>query len=257
MNNLPFRLERTVTIRATRENVFRFFTDSARWAAWWGAGSTIDARQGGALYIRHPGGVESRGEVVELQPPARIVFTYGFVSGKPMAVGASLVTIELEAEGALTRVHLSHEFADEAARDEHVQGWRYQLSLFANVVADEIYAGAADVVDGWFAAWSETDAIARRAAFGRIAAPDVRFSDRFSLVDGVDDLSTHVGAAQRFMPGVTIRREGSVRQCQGSALVDWIWLKSTGEEFARGTNVFVLAPDGRVESAVGFMAPRA
>jgi hypothetical protein len=59
------------------------------------------------------------------------------------------------------------------------------------------------------------------------------------------------------MPGVTIRREGPVRQCQGSALVDWIWLKSNGEEFARGTNVFVLAPDGRIESAIGFMAPRA
>jgi hypothetical protein len=209
------------------------------------------------MYIRHPGGVEAGGSVVELQPPSRIVFTYGFASGKPIPVGASRVTIELEAEGLLTRVRLVHEFADEAARDEHVQGWRYQLSLFGNVVADEIYAGAADAVDGWFAAWSETDASARHAAFARIAAPDVRFRDRFSLLDGVDDLATHAGAAQRFMPGVTIRREGPVRQCQGSALVDWIWLKSNGEEFARGTNVFVLAPDGRIESAIGFMAPRA
>ena len=66
MNDLPFRLERTVTIRAKRETVFRYFTDSARWAAWWGEGSTIDARPGGALYIRHPGGTESRGEIVEL-----------------------------------------------------------------------------------------------------------------------------------------------------------------------------------------------
>ena len=254
MNDLPFRLERTVTIRASRETVFRYFTDSARWAAWWGAGSTIDPRVGGAVYIRYPGAVEVRGEVAELRAPARIVFTYGFVSGKPIPVGASRVTLELEAEGALTRVHLTHEFADEPARNEHVQGWRYQLSVFANVVADEIYAGAADVVDGWFAAWSEADAGTRRAAFARIASPDVRFRDRFSVVDGVDDLATHAGAAQRFTPGVTIRREGSVRQCQGSALVDWIWIKSSGEEFLRGTNVFVLAPDGRIESAVGFIA---
>jgi uncharacterized protein YndB with AHSA1/START domain len=96
MNDLPFRLERTVTIRAKRETVFRYFTDSARWAAWWGEGSTIDARPGGALYIRHPGGTEARGEIVELTPPARIVFTAGFVSGKPIPVGASLVTIKLE-----------------------------------------------------------------------------------------------------------------------------------------------------------------
>lgn len=257
MNNLPFRLERTVTIHASRDVVFRYFTDSTRWAAWWGAGSTIEARPGGALYIRYPGSIEVRGEVIDLQPPSRITFTYGFVSGKPIPVGASRVTIALEAEGALTRVRLTHEFDDEAVRDEHVQGWRYQLSVFGNVVADEIYAGAAGIVDGWFSAWSETDATARRAAFGRVAAMDVRFRDRFSLIDGVDDLAVHVGAAQRFMPGVTIRRDGPVRQCQGNVLADWIWLKSTGEEFARGTNTFVLAPDGRIESAVGFMAPRA
>ena len=31
-------VERTVTIAARRETVFGFFTDSARFAAWWGAG---------------------------------------------------------------------------------------------------------------------------------------------------------------------------------------------------------------------------
>ena len=36
-----------VRIEADRETVFRYFTDSGRWAAWWGAGSTIDPRPGG------------------------------------------------------------------------------------------------------------------------------------------------------------------------------------------------------------------
>ena len=258
MSELPYRLERSVTIRASRDTVFRHFTDSARWAAWWGAGSTIDARPGGPLYIRHPGGVESRGEVVDVRPPDRIVFTYGFVSGTPIPPGASRVTIRLEAAGDSTRLHLLHEFDVEATRDEHVQGWRYQLSVFSNVVADEVHAGAADLVDGWFAAWGETDARKRLDAFGRIAASDVRFRDRFSLVDGLEDLSTHVGAAQKFMPGVTLTRHGEIRHCQGTVLADWIWKKIDGGEFATGTNVFALGPNGLIESAAGFMnAPAA
>src|SRR5580692_6424581 len=121
MTELPYQLNRTVVIKAKPETVFRFFTDTARWANWWGAGSTIDANPGGKVYIRHPNGIESLGEVLEVSQPERIVFTYGFVSGKPMPPGASRVTIRLEPDESGTRLHLLHEFAEAAPRDEHVQ----------------------------------------------------------------------------------------------------------------------------------------
>src|SRR4051812_42975729 len=149
--SLPYQVDRVVTIHATPETVFRFFTDSARWAGWWGAGSTIDATPGGKVYIRHPGGVESLGEVLEVIPPERIAFTYGFASGKPIPPGSSRVTIRLAPDEAGTRLHLIHEFPDAAARDEHVQGWRFQLSMFSNLVANEVYKDAANSVDTWFA----------------------------------------------------------------------------------------------------------
>ena len=76
----------------------------------------------------------------------------------------SLVTIRLEAASRGTRLHLVHEFADAAARDHHVQGWRYQLSLFANVVSDEALHDAPGRVDRWFDAWAESDDAARRQA---------------------------------------------------------------------------------------------
>src|ERR1039458_2266149 len=100
MPELPHQLERTVVIRAEPETVFRFFTDSARWANWWGAGSTIDATPGGKVYIRHPNGVEAMGEVVEVQVPREIVFTLGYASGKPMPPGSSRVTINLTPDAA-------------------------------------------------------------------------------------------------------------------------------------------------------------
>jgi uncharacterized protein YndB with AHSA1/START domain len=252
MTALPHRLDRTVLIHADRETVFRYFTDSARLAQWWGAGSTIEARPGGRVFVRHPNGVESAGEVIEIDPPARIVFSYGFVSGKPMPSGSSRVTVTLEPAASGTRVVLCHEFADSSVRDEHVQGWRYQLSVFSNVVADEANAGAAGAVDAWFQAWSAPDDSAREATLARIATPDVHFKDRFSTVDGVPDLVIHLGAAQRFMPGLHLHREGDIRHCQGMVLADWSARTADGLERARGTNVFLAGPGGLFESVTGF-----
>ena len=154
--NLPHRLDRTVVIQATPQIVFSFFTESDRWASWWGAGSTIEPKSGGRVYIRHANGIESSGEVVEVDPPTRIVFTYGFNSGNPIPPGSSRVTISLAPQGRGTRLDLLHEFADAGPRDEHVQGWRYQLSVFGNVVADLVNINAAEAADAWFGAWSET-----------------------------------------------------------------------------------------------------
>ena len=249
---LSHTLERSILIRARREIVFRFFTDSARWAAWWGAGSTIDPRPGGQVFIRYPGGTEVSGEIVALDEPHRIVFTYGFVGGAPIPPGASLVTIALEREPAGTRVRLSHAFAEAKVRDEHVQGWRYQLSLFANAVAADAGASVPDIVDRWFAAWSEPDAARRNAALDHTVAADVAMHDRFSAIEGAADLREHLAAVHRFMPGMVITRDGDVRQCQGMALADWIARGADGQERARGTNVFVLDADGRVERVTGF-----
>lgn len=248
MTTLPCRLDRTVTITASRETVFRFFTDSARWASWWGAGSTIEARPGGLVYIRHPNGVETLGEVVEVQSPERIVFTYGFASGKPIPPGSSRVTIRLQEEAGGTRLDLAHEFADAAARDEHVQGWRFQLSLFANVVANEAHSGAAKLVDAWFTAWAEPHDGKRAQALSAIVTPGIRFRDRFSLLDGQADLTAHIAAALRFMPGIRLHRKGEIRHCQGTVLADWSAVGDGEKELASGTTVFSLVADGRIDS---------
>jgi uncharacterized protein YndB with AHSA1/START domain len=249
--DLPYNLDRTVTIEAPRELVFRYFTDSPRWAAWWGAGSSIEARPGGKVYIRHPNGIEVVGEVLEVFSPERIVFTYGFAGGKPIPPGASRVTIELAEERAGTRLHLTHEFAEAATRDEHVQGWRFQLSLFANVVANELHSGAGGIVDAWFEAWAEPDDARRAELLHRIATQDVRFRDQYSLLDGIPDLTAHISASLRFMPGIRLQRQGEVRHCQGTVLADWIVLMGDGQRRASGTNVFQLGAGGRITAVTG------
>jgi uncharacterized protein YndB with AHSA1/START domain len=249
---LTHQLDRTIVIGAPPAAVFGYFTDSARWAAWWGAGSTIDARPGGRVYVRYANGVEASGEVVDVTPPSRIVFTYGFASGKPMGPGGSRVTIELSAEGKGTRLRLSHAFTEAEARDQHVQGWRYQLSVFANLVADSQHANAAEVVDAWFDAWADTDAASRAATLARIATSEVQARDKFSCVSGAGDLSEHIAGAQRFMPGFRLRRDGAPRHCQGVVLAEWTASGPDGQVRGSGTTVFTLDPDGRIERVTGF-----
>ena len=245
-----YQLDRVLTIGAHPETVFSFFMDSARWASWWGAGSTIDPRVGGGIRIIHPGGVEVVGDILEFQPPERIVFTYGFAKGAPIAPGGSRVTIRLAPHAEGTQLHLTHEFADQAARDEHVQGWRFQLALFANAVANIAQADAESVVDRWFGAWNGAEPVARLAVLSTIAAPDVRFCDRYSRTDGIDELNAHLEAARRFMPGLVLTREGAVRHCQGTAVADWVALKD-GSQVGQGTNVFEFDADGRLRHVTG------
>jgi uncharacterized protein YndB with AHSA1/START domain len=252
MSALPYLLNRTVVIQAKPEIVFTFFTDSVRWASWWGAGSSIEPRAGGRMYIRYPGNVEASGEVVEIVPPERIVFTYGFNSGQPIPPGSSRVTIRLEPDGHATRLRLLHEFAESAVRDEHVQGWRYQLAVFGNVVTNLAHSNAAALVDAWFEAWSEKDDVSREKTLTAIATPEVRFADRYSLLQGIADVNPHIAAAQRFMPDIHLKRNGEVKHCNGTVLAEWTAIGADGKEKARGLNVFTLRGDGLIESVVGF-----
>ena len=253
--NLPYALDRTVLIRARRATVFSFFTDSARFASWWGPGSTIDSRPGGKVRICHPDNTVASGTVVEVEAGRRIVFTYGYEgAGALIPPGGSRLTITLHDDPHGTAVELRHELADANARDQHVQGWRYQMSVLANAASALEHAGAERAVNAWSAAWNETDASKRAALIAACCTPDVTFRDPWSALAGQDDLVPHIAGAQRFMPGVELLWRGPVRHCQGTLLVDWA-MQQGGATIAQGSHVFELTPDGRICAAVGVSAP--
>ena len=251
MKSLPYATDRSILIEADRETVFSFFTDSARWATWWGAGSTVDPRPGGALRIQHSNGFVSEGEVLDVTPPERFVFTYSLQGTRPVPADESKVTIRLEQQPEGTLLKLTHEVSDAVTRDLLVQGWRFQFSLFANAVANYVNAGAPGVVDEWFALWAEPDAAARSAILGRIATRKVRFRDRYSRVDGIEEIVAHTGASQKFMPGIRLERKGDIRHCQGTVLAEWVARSGDGKTVMSGTNVFVLVPGLRIDSVTG------
>jgi len=249
---MTFSLDRTIVIRAPRATVFRFFTDSARWARWWGEGSAIEPVIGGAVRIVHPGGERVSGVVRELVADERIAFTYGYEApGRPIPPGGSLVTITVaDAAGGGTRLELRHDVTTAEARDLHVQGWRHQLARFAAVVGDEVHAGAGDAIATWFAAWAEPDAARRRQALASAVAGDVRFRDRNGDIYGLDELVGHISAAHRFMPGIALRPHGPIRRSHDVALADWEAVRDA-KVVMSGTNVYRFALDGRIEDVTG------
>jgi hypothetical protein len=108
------------------------------------------------------------------------------------------------------------------------------------------------IIDQWFAAWSEPDAAVRDAAVGRIVTSTITLRDQFSAIESLPDLREHLAAVHRFMPGMRITRDGPARQCQGMVLADWLARSVEGQERGRGTNVFTLTPDGRIDGVTGF-----
>jgi hypothetical protein len=132
-----------------------------------------------------------------------------------------------------------------------VQGWRYQLAVFANVAARDQHAGVSETLDRYFELWNEPDADRRLAELRALATPALVFRDAFGSTVGIEDLAAHLGAAQVHMPGVRLKREGEVLQCQGTAVVRWTVSGSDGQTRGHGVNVFDLAPDGRIARVVG------
>ena len=252
---LAFSLDRTVDIRARRSTVFRFFTDTARFARWWGEGSSIDPVVGGAVRIRYPDGTTASGAIEELVPEQRIAFSYGYDDpSKSIPAGGSRVTITFEDVTDGTRVQLHHDVADAKTRDDHVQGWRYVLALFATVASADAHAGAGDALGTWFTAWNEPSTARVRELLEPIVMPYISFRDPYGCVSGLDELVGHIAACQKFMPGLMLQPLGKVRQSHGTALVEWAAVKPDGTAVMTGTNVARFAADGMIAEMIDIPA---
>ncbi|WP_226962764.1 SRPBCC family protein [Streptomyces sp. C8S0] len=98
-------LERHIAARP--ETVFGFFTDREKWLSWMGADGTFSFEPGGAYRTRVTGENVAAGRFLTVDPPKRLVFTWGWEAG-PMRVppGSTTVEITLEptADGTLLRL---------------------------------------------------------------------------------------------------------------------------------------------------------
>jgi len=131
-------IEREVRIRARPETIFPFFTDPDLFGRWGGV-ATLDPRPGGIFRMDVDGKNVARGEFVALDPPHRVVFTWGWeADGSPVPPGSSTVEITLTGDGEHTIVRLIHrDLPSEESADSHAAGWEHYLERLEIVGAGE------------------------------------------------------------------------------------------------------------------------
>jgi uncharacterized protein YndB with AHSA1/START domain len=119
----------TRVIAASPATVFSFFTDVERWISWQGVDGEIDARAGGVLQIRMPGGQIASGRFIEVIAERRLVFTWGWEGeAPPVPPGSTTVVIELEPDERGTLLRLTHSaLAPPPVAEHHRAGWERYL----------------------------------------------------------------------------------------------------------------------------------
>jgi uncharacterized protein YndB with AHSA1/START domain len=132
----PLRHE--VRIAAPPDVVFAYFTDPARMVQWMGIAALLDPRPGGAFRVEANGRDVVLGEFVAVEPPRRVVFTWGFDGGeRAIAAGSTRVEVTLEPDGDGTLLTLLHHGLAGAARDAHAEGWSHYLARLVPAAAGD------------------------------------------------------------------------------------------------------------------------
>jgi uncharacterized protein YndB with AHSA1/START domain len=118
-----------IEIDAPPEVVFGYLTDPDKMVLWLGLAAELDPRPGGIFRVDPNGRDRLLGEFVEVVPYSRVVFTWGYEDpAHRVSAGSTLVTIELKANGAGTRLRLVHSGLPEGPpREGHEQGWAHYL----------------------------------------------------------------------------------------------------------------------------------
>ena len=123
-----------ISIDAPASLVFELFTEPALLVQWIGIDATLEPEAGGLFRFELVKGEFCSGRYLEVVPPRRVAFTWGWESGAlPVAPGSTTVEVDLEEHDGVTRVRLAHRGLEAAMRPWHEDGWRRYLERLAAV----------------------------------------------------------------------------------------------------------------------------
>jgi uncharacterized protein YndB with AHSA1/START domain len=137
------RLVISRVIAASRDKVFRKWTQPEELRRWWGPGgftcpeAQIDLRPGGTyrLVMQPPAGEQMvlTGTYREVSPPELLVYTWRWEIGPPASGAESLVTVEFHEHGAKTEVVITHDrFPADHDLTQYRSGWEEGLEKLGN-----------------------------------------------------------------------------------------------------------------------------
>lgn len=121
-------IEQTVRIAASPATVWTFWTEPERVTEWWGTNADVVAEPGGLFRVVMENGVAMRGEFTELDPPHRLVFTFGWeqeMPAGPLPPGSTRVEVTLTPDNDGTVLVLRHFDMPTTHAAEHEKGWSH------------------------------------------------------------------------------------------------------------------------------------
>jgi uncharacterized protein YndB with AHSA1/START domain len=121
-----------IHVAAPPERVFAYFTDADAMVAWMGDRARLEPTVGGefAVDVR---GVAVRGRYLALDPPHRLVFSWGHEGSAELPPAASTVEVRLVPARGGTNVVIEHRDLPEPRAAGHRRGWETFLGRLAAV----------------------------------------------------------------------------------------------------------------------------
>jgi uncharacterized protein YndB with AHSA1/START domain len=128
----PYR--HSLHIEAEPDRVFEYFTRPEAIVRWMGDYAVLDPREGGEFTV-DINGVPVRGRYLEVDPPRRLVISWGHAGSESLPPGSSIVEITLTEEHGGTTVSVVHRGLPEREASQHALGWPHFLTRLAVTAA--------------------------------------------------------------------------------------------------------------------------
>ena len=109
------------------------------------------------------------------------------------------------------------------------------------------------LIEGYIAAWNETDAAARAKKIAEVFVEEVEYTDPLASVHGHEELSALIGGAQEQFAGLTFRLAGEPDAHHDLVRFTWELAAGDDEALVVGFDVALIAPDGRIGAVAGFL----
>ena len=129
----------SIFVNAPPERVYDYFTRPEAIVRWIGDYALLEAHPQGRFHLDIRG-TPVRGRYLELEPPHRLLISWGYAGSDALPPGASAVEVRLTAERNGTRVEVEHRDLPEAQTAAHRLGWMHYFARL-RLVIDEGDAG--------------------------------------------------------------------------------------------------------------------
>jgi uncharacterized protein YndB with AHSA1/START domain len=116
----------SVHVAARPEQVFDYFTRPEAIVRWMGDYAVLDPRPDGEFTL-DINGVPVRGRYLEVEPPRRLVISWGHAGSERLPPGSSTVEVTLTPDEKGTLVRVEHRDLPELEAAQHALGWQHFL----------------------------------------------------------------------------------------------------------------------------------